>query len=330
MMANQDGIGNQLLHQRPDLVRRAWVPILTGQAFSRRPKATRFGGARPYRWAGFKWPRCIECNEQKAFVCQIEGQGLPPAALELTKLEKDAFLQVFLCLRCREQDDGRAGLGDDIFIIREPSLFPVPRLQDIAATVLVEYKIPLNRLPPELIDMVKKFTEKLDKVELKEVEVADWQELRMEIPMDRELIERWGSPPMRMGDLDLDDVLTSDVAPLSTPVRRVKIGGWVDWKEGPNVGVGSHYPKCPDCKAPMTLPLLQLVEEEEVHDCQWGDEGTASVTRCPSCLMPALDYTWDPLDFDDVYDFFDVRFVNGRWRMVDEEGDFMHNDSASD
>ena len=88
---------------------------------------------------------------------------------------------------------------------------------------MVEYKIPLNRLPPELIDMVKKFTEKLDKVELKEVEVADWQELRMEIPMDRELIERWGSPPMRMGDLDLDDVLTSDVAPLSTPVRRVKV-----------------------------------------------------------------------------------------------------------
>ena len=71
--------------------------------------------------------------------------------------------------------------------------------------------------------MVKKFTEKLDKVELKEVEVADWQELRMEIPMDRELIERWGSPPMRMGDLDLDDVLTSDVALLSTPVRRVKV-----------------------------------------------------------------------------------------------------------
>ena len=44
-----------------------------------------------------------------------------------------------------------------------------------------------------------------------------------------------------------------------------KIGGWVDWKEGPNFGVGSHYPKCPDCKAPMTLPLLQLVEEEEVN-----------------------------------------------------------------
>ena len=30
MMANQDGIGNQLLHQRPDLVRRAWVPVLVG------------------------------------------------------------------------------------------------------------------------------------------------------------------------------------------------------------------------------------------------------------------------------------------------------------
>ena len=88
---------------------------------------------------------------------------------------------------------------------------------------MVEYKIPLNRLPPELIDMVKKFTEKLDKVELKEVEVADWQELRMEIPMDRELIERWGSPPMRMGDLDLDNVLSLDVEPLSRPVRRVMV-----------------------------------------------------------------------------------------------------------
>ena len=30
VMANQDGIGNQLLHQRPDLVRRAWVPVLVG------------------------------------------------------------------------------------------------------------------------------------------------------------------------------------------------------------------------------------------------------------------------------------------------------------
>ena len=88
---------------------------------------------------------------------------------------------------------------------------------------MVEHKIPLNRLPPELIDMVKKFTEKLDKVELKEVEVADWQELRMEIPMDRELIERWGSPPRKEGDLDCDDVLFSIIEPLSNPVRRVKV-----------------------------------------------------------------------------------------------------------
>ena len=27
-MAEQDSVGNQLLRQRPDLVRRAWVPIL--------------------------------------------------------------------------------------------------------------------------------------------------------------------------------------------------------------------------------------------------------------------------------------------------------------
>ena len=28
VMAEQDSVGNQLLRQRPDLVRRAWVPIL--------------------------------------------------------------------------------------------------------------------------------------------------------------------------------------------------------------------------------------------------------------------------------------------------------------
>ena len=43
-----------------------------------------------------------------------------------------------------------------------------------------------------------------------------------------------------------------------------KVGGWVDWKQGPNAGIGSHYPHCPDCKVPMTLPLLQLVHEEKV------------------------------------------------------------------
>ena len=73
-------------------------------------------------------------------VSQIEGQLLPEAALELTKLEEDALLQVlwisktpfiesqvFLCLRCTEKDDGRDGLGEDIFLTRKPCL--IPRLQ---------------------------------------------------------------------------------------------------------------------------------------------------------------------------------------------------------
>ena len=74
---------------------------------------------------------------------------------------------------------------------------------------------------------MNKFTEKLDKVELKEVELAGWKELGMEIPMHRELVERWGSPPRKKGDLDLGDVvpLPADVAPLSHPVRRVKVKG---------------------------------------------------------------------------------------------------------
>ena len=58
------------------------------------------------------------------------------------------------------------------------------------------------------------------------MEVSGWRELRREIPMDKEVTERWGSPPRKEGDLDLGDVLAaskSDMAPLSTPVRRVKV-----------------------------------------------------------------------------------------------------------
>ena len=80
-------------------------------------------------------------------VSQIEGQLLPEAALELTKLEKDALLQVlwksktpfiesqvFLCLRCTERDDSRDGLGEDIFLTRKPSL--IPRLQVVENYIL--------------------------------------------------------------------------------------------------------------------------------------------------------------------------------------------------
>ena len=97
--------------------------------------------------------------------------------------------------------------------------------QEMAANTLVECNIPFNHLPKKLIDIVNKFTEQLVKVELKEVEVSGWEELTSEIPMDEEVVERWGSPPRKEGDLELDDVLASGVAPLlSTPVRRVKVG----------------------------------------------------------------------------------------------------------
>ena len=81
--------------------------------------------------------------------------------------------------------------------------------------------ISFNHLSPELIDQVNKFTENVDKVKLKEVEVAGWKELGMEIPMHRELVERWGSPPRKKGYLDLDDLLPlpADVAPLSHPAE---------------------------------------------------------------------------------------------------------------
>ena len=97
----------------------------------------------------------------------------------------------------------------------------------MAANTLVEHSIPFNHLPKKLIDIVNKFTEKLVAVDLKEVEVAGWEELNSEIPMDEELVESLGSPPRKEGDLDLDDVY--DVEPLSQPVRRVKVRLLSSW-----------------------------------------------------------------------------------------------------
>ena len=63
--------------------------------------------------------------------------------------------------------------------------------------------------------------------------------------------------------------------------------------------------------------LLQVTQEKHIKPTY-------------SFLRAALDYAWDPYDFNDVYDFFDVTFANGKWRMLDEEVDFMHNDSGSE
>ena len=59
---------------------------------------------------------------------------------------------------------------------------------------MVENDISFDHLKPELVAKVREFTEKLEDVELKEVEVSGWREMRREIPIDRELAERWGSP----------------------------------------------------------------------------------------------------------------------------------------
>ena len=40
----------------------------------------------------------------------------------------------------------------------------------------------------------------------------------------------------------------------------------MNWVQGPIAGVGSKYPECPDCNIPMTVPLLQFVEQKGVSD----------------------------------------------------------------
>jgi len=274
---------NRLLEQTTHLVRQAWAPVLAEEPSSySRPQATRFGGTRPFRWPGFSWPKCSECDCQKAFVCQIEGQSLPAAARALTKLEKDAILQVFFCLDCLPFE----GVLEGIYILRGSS--PVQTLQDSAGKALVENKISFAHLPEKLKKRVEAFTEpwEAERDALKEVEVVGWQEKGPEIPSRTELQERWQEVRQEGSDLDLEEALDLDVdelpGPVSWPRSRVKVGGWVRWCQG------VEYPSCPQCKILMTVPLLQLEGDEKVHNFSWGDAGTAHLTLCPSCHRAAL------------------------------------------
>lgn len=274
---------DRLLEQTTHLVRQAWTPVVAeGTPSYSRPQATRFGGSRPFRWPGFSWPKCPECACQKAFVCQIEGRGLPDAARELTKLENDAILQVFFCLDCLPYE----GIVEGIYILQGPS--PVPTLQDSAGKALVDNKISFSHLPEKLKKRVEEFTEQWEPGQdvLKEVEVVGWEEMRQEIPSMTELRERWQEVRLEGADLDLEEALDLDVDEIPGSVSwawgGVKVGGWVRWCQG------VEYPTCPQCKLLMTVPMLQLEEETEVHNFSWGDAGTAHVTLCPSCHRAAL------------------------------------------
>ena len=57
----------------------------------------------------------------------------------------------------------------------------------------------------------------------------------------------------------------------------VEIGGWINWCQRVD------YPTCPDCKARMTVTLLQMEWQKEILEFHWGDSGTAHVTVCPDC-----------------------------------------------
>lgn len=299
----------QLLASRgPGLVRPAWKPVKAAPS-SRNTRNTRntrsssntqktwnsqgsrFGGCRPYRRPGFRWPRCGECSHQKAFLCQVEGRSLPPLARELTHL-KNGLLQVFLCLECLPYE----GVFDDVEVVQGDAL--VPSLQGLAATALAEAEVGLHTLPEKLILEVRVFTEQFSAQEgqdlLEEVEVESWEmkggreEEGEEVPSMTEIQDA-----VELEDLDDVDEAPAELVLLPQHRERqgrklgwagtgVKIGGWVNWCQSP------EYPTCPDCKVAMTVPLLQMEEDDGILAFGWGDAGTAHVTLCPACHRPGL------------------------------------------
>lgn len=298
----------QLLASRgPGLVRPAWKPVKAAVAHNTRGsrdtrssmntqttrncQGSRFGGCRPYRRPGFRWPRCGECSQQKAFLCQVEGRSLPQEARELTHL-KNGLLQVFLCLECLPFES----VFEDVQVLQGEDL--VPSLQGLAASALAEAGVGLHTLPEKLILEVKGFTEQFSAIEgqelLEEVEVESWE---MKGGREGEGEEVPSMTEIHDADVveDLDDMDEAPAELVLLPQYRerqgrklgwagtgVKIGGWVNWCQSP------EYPTCPDCKVRMTVTLLQMEDHDGILAFGWGDAGTAHVTLCPSCDRPGL------------------------------------------
>lgn len=89
--------------------------------------------------------------------------------------------------------------------------------------------------------------------------IMGWDQGPPELPGYEEEVD---PPP---GDVEIDEALR--------PRSGDKLGGWPSWVQGP------EYPRCPRCKASMTV-LLQLESNGLCHH-QFGDLGAGHISQCP-------------------------------------------------
>jgi len=286
-------LSKKIIEKCPEVLNSAWkaAHALALSELSDVPAFTKFGGAEPFRSKNFRWPKCSECEKQKAFICQI-NIGKLPEKMKLHIKRNDGLFQCFFCLKCLPYD----GCFDDIYFV--PGDDFVPSLQSLASKSIFQNQLITKKLPAALKSFILNYNEvyqRWDWEGFEERQVEEWIELKREIPRFEEIrsseegehiiLAKTGVTEDELMDMEDEDVSWGQDEPDATQIQfpnsGIKLGGYVRWCQG------VEYPKCPDCKVKMTVTFLQM-EEDSLFPFSWGDAGTAHVTLCTECGRPGL------------------------------------------
>jgi len=274
-------LSNEIIEKCSEVLKDAWKPVEAIEVSNDNKTVTKFGGADPFRSSKFEWPKCAECNRQKAFICQINLAELP-SKFKLKIQRCDGLFQCFFCLQCMPFD----GCFDDIYFLPQSEL--IPSLQSLVSKSVFQNHISTTRLPDTLKSSISLHNEvyrRWDWEGFEEKHVQQWIELKNEMPSYEEITQEEEHTILASTNVSEDDLMDmmeeEDDGFMSFPSSGVKLGGYVRWCQG------VEYPTCPDCKVKMTITFLQL-EESTLFPFNWGDSGTAHITLCQQCGRPGL------------------------------------------
>lgn len=229
--------------------RPAWLPVL--EPGLRDPKGSHFGGG---AWIpeGEEAPTCGGCGETLRLLLQLNLASLPEGAHGA--LPKSGLLQVFYCEdeECEQEEDAAMGFSDAHHVRTIPLAADgrvVESAEPFAPNSIVGWKavtdIPHASEHDELgLKFEYDFKAKRQRVHCDEVGLhSDW------IPLDA---------------LEAEEI--------SQSLDGDKLRGWPYWVQGP------EYPRCPQCRQPMTNVFQ--IESEKGLPYMWGDSGVVQVTHC--------------------------------------------------
>ena len=294
-----------LLSRDSRLVRPAWKPRWSDKP-SGRPKATKFGGSKPYCGSGYEWPRCGVTNQKLDFLFQLDASSMPQKACELSTF-KSGLLQVFHpcehveCEHSRiipeneidshieeyEEDEDGTEVATWNEIGNE-----VPLPQELYVTMaeegLIEKKPMIEFGLSHIYEMSSAwvkwhkmcFGDGEGGIKPKEMLVKEFREKTGQVNFPQELGSRRVGEDGKLGEAYPD----------------IKLGGWIHWFHELDLQLENGcewmtYPMCPVCKVKMTSPLITYTGSDKIPHSYVGFEGdgTTAMTLCPNCQRVGIE-----------------------------------------